>query len=248
MNITGLLSGIGAIAEKNIRIYYNKPPVFIFGLLFPLFLFFAFYLGRDIDLQTFLPGFLAMTLFFAASSVGPLITPWEKRDRTFERLLSYPVTLEIILIGDTVAGALFGFIIAIVITSGSAFLLPVAVAAPWIWVVATFLGAFAFASLGTLLASPASETPSNIMMLSSLIRFPLIFISGIFIPLSSLAGASFYLAILSPLTYLVDLFSFGMHGYSVLDPVTDCIVLLVWTIALLLVSRTIQRRNLIKGL
>lgn len=246
--IAGLFSGIGAIAEKNIRIYYNKPPVFIFGLLFPLFLFFAFYLGRDIDLQTFLPGFLAMTLFFAASSVGPLITPWEKRDRTFERLLSYPVTLEIILLGDTVAGALFGFIISVVIIAGCALFLPVTVSVPWFWGIATVLGALTFASLGTLLASPASETPSNIMMLSSLIRFPLIFISGIFIPLSTLSGVSFYLAILSPLTYLVDLFSFGMHGYSVLNPVTDCIVLLVWTNALLILSRTIQRRNLIKGL
>jgi len=248
MNISGLLSGVGAIAEKNIRIYYNKPPVFIFGLLFPLFLFFAFYLGRNIDLQTFLPGFLAMTLFFSASSVGPLITPWEKRDRTFERLLSYPVTLEIILLGDTVAGALFGFIITVIIIAGTVIFLPVSVAAPWVWCVATLLGVLAFASLGTLLASPASDTPSNIMMLSSLIRFPLIFISGIFIPLSSLAGVSFYLALLSPLTYLVDIFSLGMYGYSTLDPVTDCIVLLAWTVGLLLVSRTIQRRNLTKGL
>ena len=248
MDISGLLSGVAVIAEKNIRIYYNKPPVFIFGLLFPLLLFIAFYIGRSMDMQTFLPGFLAMTLFFTASSVGPLITPWEKRDRTFERLLSYPVTLEIILLGDTVAGALFGLIITAIIIAGTVILLKVSVAVPLVWCVATLLGAITFASLGALLASPASETPSNIMMLSSLVRFPLIFISGIFVPLSSLGGVGLYLATLSPLTYLVDIFSFGMHGYSVFNPVTDCIVLLAWTVALLVVSRTVQRRNLTKGL
>jgi len=43
----------------------------------PAFMFFAFFVGRKLDLTTFLPAFLAMMLFFTASSVGPLITPWE---------------------------------------------------------------------------------------------------------------------------------------------------------------------------
>jgi len=31
-----------AVAEKDIRIYYLKAPVVIFGILFPMFLFMAF--------------------------------------------------------------------------------------------------------------------------------------------------------------------------------------------------------------
>ena len=68
------------------------------------------------------------------------------------------------------------------------------------------LGSIMFAALGTLLASPTTDNPSNIMMLSSLVRLPLIFVSGIFIPLSQLAGWEWILTSLSPLTYLVDLF------------------------------------------
>ena len=41
-------------------------------------------------------------------------------------------------------------------------------------VVSLFLGAFCFASFGALLASPATTVPANIMMLSNLVRFPLI--------------------------------------------------------------------------
>jgi len=88
MNYSVFIRGVVVTTEKNIKIYYNKAPVIIFGLLFPLFLFFAFYIGRKIDMSIFFPGFLAMVLFFAASSVGPLITPWEKQAGTYERLLS----------------------------------------------------------------------------------------------------------------------------------------------------------------
>ncbi|MCL4377797.1 MAG: hypothetical protein M1409_05345 [Actinobacteria bacterium] len=73
------IRGIIITAEKNIRIYYAKPPVLMFGIIFPIFLFLSFYLGRKIDFNVFFPGFLAMSLFFTASSVGPLITPWEKQ-------------------------------------------------------------------------------------------------------------------------------------------------------------------------
>ncbi len=52
--------GIVVVTEKNIRIYYTKAPVMIFGLLFPLFMFISFYLGRRLDLLLFFPGFLGM--------------------------------------------------------------------------------------------------------------------------------------------------------------------------------------------
>ena len=69
---------VAITVKKNIRIYYAKPPVLIFGIIFPLFMFISFFLGRKLDLYSFFPGFLAMSLFFTSSSIGPLITPWEK--------------------------------------------------------------------------------------------------------------------------------------------------------------------------
>ncbi|MEI7827951.1 MAG: hypothetical protein WCI87_09205 [Euryarchaeota archaeon] len=59
-----------------------------------------------------------MFVFFIASSVGPLITPWEKRAGTYERLLSFPVTVNTIVLGDVTAGMLYGIIIAAVILTG----------------------------------------------------------------------------------------------------------------------------------
>ena len=103
--------GIAVVTEKNIRLYYTKPPVIIFGFLFPLFMFLAFYLGKEVDFYVFFPGLLAMFLFFIASSVGPLITPWEKQAGTYERLLSFPVSISTIILGDSAAGMIFGIMI-----------------------------------------------------------------------------------------------------------------------------------------
>jgi ABC-2 type transport system permease protein len=242
------LRGVIVVAEKNIRIYYNKPPVIIFGLLFPLFLFLAFFIGRSIDIVAFFPGFLAMTLFFTASSVGPLITPWEKRDRTYERLLSYPLTFESIILGDIAAGTLFGLLITLLVWIISTLALGLPMAHAGLFAVAFILGTLTFAALGTLMASPASNTPSNIMMLSSLLRFPLIFISGIFVPLDQMTGVGRALAYCSPLTYLVDLFHASLDGTSVLSPFLDAGVLVLVTIAFIFLARAIQQRNLVKGL
>ena len=173
------------ITEKNMRIYYFKGPVVIFGLLFPLIMFLTFFIGRNLDITLYFPGFLAMMLFFTASSVGPLITPWEKREKTYERLISLPVILESIIIGDLLAGAIFGIAITTIVFVICYEFLHLSIMNAAVLAVSFILGSITFAALGTLLASPTTDNPSNIMMLSSLIRLPLIFISGIFIPSAS---------------------------------------------------------------
>jgi len=251
MNFSILSRGITITAEKNIRIYYKKAPVIIFGILFPLFMFISFYIGRDIDIIRFFPGFLAMTLFFTASSVGPLITPWEKQAGTYERLLSYPVKVITILLGDVVAGMLFGSVITILVLTVGILILDVSIFSTInivILAVAVILGCLCFASLGVLLASPSSKAPSNVMMLSSLVRFPLIFISGIFVPLGELGGFGLLLSYLSPLTYLVDIFNACLNGTGIFPLALDIMALILFTSIFLAVANLFHKRNLAKGL
>jgi len=248
MEVPLFLRGILVITGKNMRLYYTKPPVLMFGVLFPLFMFFAFFVGRHLDLVTFFPAFLAMMLFFTASSVGPLITPWEKREKTYERLLSYPVTQDSIILGDVVAGALFGIVISLLVWIASSVFVPVQITNPGLFVLAFILGTLSCSALGALLASPASNSPPNVMIFSNLIRFPLIFISGIFVPLGQMQGLSLALAYCSPLTYMVDLFNAAMSGTSVFSPLTDCSVLIVVSAGFIIAARVIQKRNLVTGL
>lgn len=248
MDLNVFARSILVITEKNMRIYYFKGPVVIFGLLFPLIMFFTFFIGRNLDIITFFPGFLGMMLFFTASSVGPLITPWEKREKTYERLVSLPVILESIIIGDLLAGAIFGVFITTLVFVICTSLLHLPIANAGLLILSLILGSVTFAALGTLLASPTTNNPSNIMMLSSLVRLPLIFISGIFIPLGQLTGWIWFLTSLSPLTYLVDLFHVALIGDAVYPPWIDIAVLIAVVVVFIWSAKVIQKRNLIKGI
>ena len=104
-----------AIAKKDIRIYYIKGPVLIFGVFMPLFMFLAFLMGsRQLPLSFLISGLVGMTLFFTATAVSPAIFPWEGQAKTLERLASCPVTVEAIVFGDMIASTLFGIGITII--------------------------------------------------------------------------------------------------------------------------------------
>ena len=246
MNLRLFARSVLMVAEKDMRIYYYKGSVVIFGLLFPFVMFLTFFIGRDLDIALFFPSFLGMMLFFSASSTGPLITPWEKREKTYERLISLPDQIGSIVLGDILAGAVFGIAITTIVWIGGMLLLHLQLADPLMLIPALVLGALTFASLGTLLASPATDTPSNIMMYSNLVRLPLIFVSGIFIPLSQL-GSWAWTNELSPLTYLVDLFHAAMTGDAVFPAYVDAGALVMISVIFIVAAKVIQQHNLISG-
>jgi ABC-2 type transport system permease protein len=236
------------IAEKNMRIYYFKGSVVIFGLLFPFIMFLTFFIGRNLDIVLFFPGFLGMMLFFTSSSVGPLIIPWEKREKTYERLMSLPIILESVICGDILSGVIFGIAITTLVFLVCAHILSLSVMNTGLLVLSFLLGSCTCAALGTLLASPTTNNPSNIMMLSSLVRLPLIFISGIFIPLGEVDGWMRILSSFSPLTYLVDLFHAALNGDAFYPPWIDALVICLIFFIFTMSAKVLQERNMMKGL
>jgi ABC-2 type transport system permease protein len=81
------------------------------------------------------------------------------------------------------------------------------------------------------------------MMPSTLIRWPLLFISGIFIPLEEMTTWTRGLAYLSPLTYAQDLMNHAVPGAGLLNPWLDLAVLLVSGILFLVPSTLMHRRS-----
>lgn len=236
------------VTRKNMRIYYRKAPVYIFGLLLPTFLFIAFFIGRDLEVSRYFAGFLAMSLFFTSSSVGPIIVPWEKQAGTFELLLSMPVTLTTIILGDMLSGAIFGLIVSTIVGLVGIVLLGLSVSNLALLVVFFLLGNACFAAMGELLSSTGGRTPSNVMMLSSLVRFPLIFISGVFVSLGDMNGVGLVAARLSPLSYLVDGMGTTMGQGSVFNWAIDILALVLFTGLFVFASGRVLRRNMMKGL
>lgn len=238
-----------AIAKKNLRIYYKRGPVVIFGLIMPFFLFLAYFMGRDIAIERLFTGLLGMTIFFSSMSIGPAIVPFEARSRTLERLLSTPISIWALLIGDMIASFLYGFLISFIpliigfilginITNGLALIIGMAVAA------------FCFSAFSVLLSSyPPTDIPSTVMMISNLVKFPLVFISGLFIPISEMQEWGQIAASLSPLTYFTDLVNFSTtQGVSYYSPLVDFIALTGFTALFLVSAIKIHEKTLSKRL
>jgi ABC-2 type transport system permease protein len=236
-----------AVAEKDIRIYYLKGPVLVFGILFPMFLFLAFSVGRSIPIEVMISGLLSMTLFFTATAVSPVILPWEGSMRTLERLISAPVSITAILLGDVLASFLFGVVISVVpIAFG--LLLGVRIFSPLVLTAAVLLSAFCFSYLGTLFSTPPTNVPSNIMMISNLFKFPLVFISGIFIPLEQMPSWGRLIAFFSPLTYLTDLIRYSIQGSSSYPILLDFAAIILFMVIFMALAIVIHRRNMPKRL
>lgn len=163
-----------AIAKKDIRIYYAKGPVLIFGILVPAFFFLAFTMGRDLSGTHLASGLLGMALWFTATSISPVITPCETRDGTLERLVSAPVTEQEILLGDVLASAVVGAAITMIAAVALVPLLDLAVPHPLVLAAGVVLAVLGFSALRLLLATIPTDRTSNVMMLSTLVKFPVI--------------------------------------------------------------------------
>ena len=232
-----------AIAKKDIRIYYSKGPVIIFGILFPLFLFLSFAVGRNLSLDFMLPGLLGIILFFTATAISPAVAPWETQARTLERLMSCPVTLPTIVLGDVLASFAFGVAISFIplivgLTIG------ISVSQPVILAFGLILAAFCFSSLGLIFSAAPASTPSTIMMLSSMVKFPVVFISGIFIPLNDLPLWGRAIAFVSPLTYFTDLAHHSLQGNGYLPVGIDLVVLLGFSAFFLVLAMKLHQRTM----
>ncbi|HOJ97313.1 MAG TPA: ABC transporter permease [Methanospirillum sp.] len=235
-----------AIAKKDIRIYYLKGPVLIFGVFMPLFLFLAFFMGsRQLPLSFLISGLVGMTLFFTATAVSPAIFPWEGSAKTLERLASCPITIEAIVFGDMMASIIFGIAIT-VITVLIGLGLGLSLLHGITLLFAILIGACCFSAIGMLLAVPPSNVPSNIMMLSSLIKFPLVFISGIFVPLEQMPAWGQMLAVCSPLTYFTDLVRYSFTDSHFFPVMNDIIALMICTFVFTVGTMYLHKRTMPK--
>ncbi|MFA9517207.1 ABC transporter permease [Halopenitus sp. H-Gu1] len=204
------LQRVLAVAKKDIRIYYAKGPVLIFGILIPAFFFLAFTMGREMSGTQLVAGLVGMALWFTSTSISPVIGPWETRDGTLERLASAPITVTEILLGDVLASAAVGVAITGVATVVLSVVIGIVIPHPISLGIGLVLAAFGFSALGVLMAAIPTDATSDVMMLATLIKFPVIFVSGIFVPVENLPEWGRLVAYASPLTYLVETTKYGL--------------------------------------
>ncbi|MGD2201421.1 MAG: ABC transporter permease [Candidatus Bathyarchaeota archaeon] len=223
-----------AIAVKDMKIYYLRPPSLMFGILFPFSMFLSFVIGRNMPIWRAIPVLVAQTVFFAASTIGPVSIPMERRLQTFDRFLSAPVSLLTVLLGKTIAGFIYGVGISLIPVAMGLSFFNAQVTDPVALGIGMMLSAFGFAAMGIMFASLPGQGPGQVMMPLNFVRIPLLFVSGVYTPVKDLPSWGQVASAASPLTHTIELIRLGLGGENFYGLAVNVIILTFYVIIFLL--------------
>ena len=234
---------IVAIVYKDLRAYYFKPPNISWGMLFPFAFLLAFTLRNPGNPEDLVPGLLALTLLFGATSMEAIVITFERRIGALERLQLAPMRLSALLFGKLLGGMVFGLITAFVTLAISAATFGVDTVRWLILLSIMVLSAAAFSALGVLVSVAVKEV-FEAQTLANALRFPMIFLGGAFVPVTSFPSALKVLARLLPLTYSVEGLRAALGQGSPMVALRGSAVLLAFTVVLFVLSvRVLARRT-----
>lgn len=225
------------ILMKDMRTYYLKPPNISWGLIFPFAWMLMFFIrsGSPLDIRDLLPGVMSISILFGTTSMLAVTMTFERRARSFERLLLAPISLNLLMLAKTAGAVIFGMVNAFVPVAVAAFAtdlsginwLPVVGSVLLIAVTSTFLGLFIAVSVSEVFEA---QTFSNFF------RFPMLFLCGLFFPVSMLPVFLQPLSYALPLTYGVDILKDAILLEGRLLPGLNFLILTGFALVLFLLS------------
>lgn len=234
-----------SILAKDMRTYYLKPPNISWGLIFPLAWTGMFFIKSGTGLEsltTLLPGVVAISILFGTTSMLAVAVTFEKKNRSFERLLLAPIPLELLMLAKTGGAILFGVVNAFVPVAMAAFFIDLSQVAWVAFLPAVVLIAVASTFLGLFIAVAVSEV-FEAQTYSNFFRFPMIFLCGLFFPIQALPAFLRPLSYAIPLTYGVDILHGAVQAGNIMPYALDLAVLGTFCIGLFAVSlRAIKHR------
>ena len=234
-----------SIVVKDMRTYYLKPPNVSWGIIFPLAWTGMFFIrsGAGLDsIYALLPGVVAISILFGTTSMLAVTVTFEKKNRSFERLLLAPISLELLMLAKTGGAIFFGIVNALVPVVMAAFLVNLSQATWSAFLPAVVLIAVVSTFLGLFIAVAVSEI-FEAQTFSNFFRFPMIFLCGLFFPIAKLPIFLKPLSYVLPLTYGVDILRWGFVGSNMLPLALDFVILMVFCMLLFWLSlHNIRRR------
>jgi ABC-2 type transport system permease protein len=206
-----------SILRKDMKTYYLKPPNISWGIIFPFAWMLMFYLRSKttLDIRELLPGVIAMSILFGTTSMLAVTITFERRSRSFDRLLLAPVGTGVLMLAKTSGAVLFGVLNALV---------PILVAAAatdlsgvlWLPLIGSAVLTAATSTFLGLFIAVAVHEVFEAQTFSNFFRFPMLFLCGLFIPIDSLPVFLRPLSFALPLTYGADILREAISGDGIL--------------------------------
>jgi len=231
------------IALKDLRAYYFKPPNISWGILFPFAFVLSFAIRNPGETRDLVPGLLGLTILFATSSMEAIVIVFERRIGSLERLMLAPVSLPALLGGKMLGGMAFGLTVTSVVLAVALAVFGAAGVNWLLLILALLLSASAFSAMGAFVSVAVREV-FEAQTLANFIRFPMMFLGGVFVPLAAMPPTLQVVARLLPLTYAVEALRDALSSEAWEAVLVDLAALAVFTVILFaLAVRMLARRS-----
>lgn len=226
-----------SILIKDMKNYYLKPPNISWGIIFPISWTLMFFMrsNGDVDIRDILPGLMSLSILFGTTSMLAVTITFERKSRSFERLLLAPISLNLLMLAKTTGAIFFGIINAFIPVLFASFIVDLS-DVNWL---TTFIGVVLIAItstfLGLLIAVSAREV-FEAQTFSNFFRFPMMFLCGLFIPIENLPVFIQPLSYILPLTYGADMLKSSINSAGSINLWLSLLVLIGYAIALFRIS------------
>ena len=188
----------------------------------------AFVIRDPGNLDSLLPGLLALTLLFGTSSMEAIVITFERRIGALERLLLAPMRLPVLLAGKLLGGMVFGLVTTLVVLVIALAVFGTGSVNWLLLILGLTLSAAAFSALGVLVSVSVKEV-FEAQTLANAFRFPMMFLGGVFVPVALLPLGLQVVARALPLTYAVEVLHVAMIGGELSLAVLDLAILAGFT-------------------
>ena len=223
------------ILRKDIRNYYLKPPNISWGIIFPLswtlMQFIRTPSTQSIDIRSLLPGLMAMSILFGTTSMLAVTITFERRGRSFERLLLAPISMTTLVFAKISGAILFGAIIAFSPVLFAAFMTDLS-RINWGVAVASVLFMAVTSTLLGLAIAVSSKEVFEAQTYSNFFRFPMLFLSGLFFPIERLPVFLRPISYCLPLTYGADMLNRAINRTGFMNVWVDSLILIGFALLL----------------
>ena len=160
--------------------------------------------GVSSSFQFLAPGFMALTVITGSLQGVATAISREKEQGTMDGLLVAPISHQSIILGKVAAQTVRGLIQGLLILGLSMVLFGVRIyGSPFIMLIVMVLGTASFVGVGIIMTAVAPDQETAQMM-TIILQFPMMFISGILFPIDQLPGWMQYIGKGLPLYYAAD--------------------------------------------
>lgn len=225
------------ILMKDMKNYYLKPPNISWGIIFPVAWTLMFFIRSqtEVDVKAILPGVMSLSILFGTTSMLAVTITFERKSRSFERLLLAPIDLNLLMLAKTTGAILFGIVNAFVPVIFASFMVSLAQINWGVVLGSVVLIAITSTFLGLFIAVSVSEV-FEAQTFSNFFRFPMMFLCGLFIPIGDLPLFLRPISYLLPLTYGADILKTAINNEGHIMLYVSFMILALFSVVLFAVS------------